>query len=181
MRHCCPRYLRRPTAAASCRGPGMPVPRARHGHAAALGSQAPRACVRTHTARPSHVQPSHAHATATPCAITPAMRPRRRVRVAAKPLRHIPEHLSGALSHAHTHTRTRVCHTGPEPRHTGSRGGRQVGPPCQRRRRQKPPGREVEKAKRSPARGEEGEREGPAQEGEGAGPREDPAEPLFHA
>jgi hypothetical protein len=52
------RCRRRPTAAASCRGPGMPVPRARHGHATALGSQAPRACVRTRAARPSRVPAS---------------------------------------------------------------------------------------------------------------------------
>jgi hypothetical protein len=40
------------------REPGMPVPRAWHGHAAALGSQDPRACMRTRAARPSRAPAS---------------------------------------------------------------------------------------------------------------------------
>jgi hypothetical protein len=92
-----PRYRRRLTTAASCRGPGMPAPRARHGHAAALGNQDSRACV--HRTQPCL---SLACTTTSPCTSTPATRPRRRVRVAAMPLRHFPERPSGV------HTRTRA-------------------------------------------------------------------------
>jgi hypothetical protein len=110
-----------PLAAASCRGPGSPVLRARHGHAAALGCQASRACVRT---------PSPSHAVLQPC-LGPsfATHARRRVRVATRPLRPSPEHLSGA-THTHSHT---LAFAAQDPgRHTGSRCRWRLGPTCQR-------------------------------------------------
>jgi hypothetical protein len=55
-----------PSPAMSCRGPGMPVPRARHGNATALISQDPRACVHTHAERLSRVPASPCHATTPP-------------------------------------------------------------------------------------------------------------------
>jgi hypothetical protein len=112
-----------PTATASCRGPRIPVPRAQHGHAAALERQDPRACAPSprDPAVPAPLlaapQPSHARATASPCASTPAMRPRRRVRVAAKSLRLFPRAPFGR-SHSHTpsaphvHTHTLIHRTG---------------------------------------------------------------------
>jgi hypothetical protein len=171
-------------AAAPCRGPEVPVPRARHGHAAALGSQDPRACVRTLAANTSRAaallpgprlalaQPRHASALASPCASTPATRPRRRGQVVGA----FPRAPSGC-SHSHTHTAAprrphahahTHLHTGSEPRHTGSREGRHVGPPYQRRRRSGVAG----------PRGEDGEATSPAHGGEEAGPRRIRAEPA---
>jgi hypothetical protein len=69
----------------------------------------------------------------------------------------------------HTHTCTPICHTGSEPRHNGSRGGRHVGPPCQRRRRPGVAG----------PRGGEGEATSPAHGGKEAGPRRIRAEPAY--
>jgi hypothetical protein len=94
-----------PSAIASCRGPGMPVPRARHGHAAALGGQDPRACgpaprcqaepqPRQAVPRPRHdlaVRGNH------------TTRPRRRVHVVDKPLGHSLKH---ARRTPHTSTRS---------------------------------------------------------------------------
>jgi hypothetical protein len=119
-----------PLAAASCRGPGMPVPRARHGHAVALEDQNPRACARTRTANPSRAAarclgPSLAlpRARAATAVATPRPRhglavrgdhvppPRHRVRIAAGPLGIFLEHPSGvrtrtrATAPARTHTR----------------------------------------------------------------------------
>jgi hypothetical protein len=99
--HSLPRNRRRLSAAASCCGHGMPVPRARRGHAAALGSQDPRSCVRNRAASPGHAPSLAMHG-------NPATWPRRRVRVAAKPLRLFPEHPPGT---PHTHTHGAHTHT----------------------------------------------------------------------
>jgi hypothetical protein len=86
-----------PFAAASCRGPGMPVPRARHGHAAALEGQDPCACTPTPWGRtlpslaalpsgrprPSLAMPRHDPATALLCAVT--TRHRRDVAFVSRP------------------------------------------------------------------------------------------------
>jgi hypothetical protein len=113
----------------SCHGPGMPVPRARHGHAAALGSQAPRACVRTHTARPRPRPPTPRPASPRPRRAQSLPRRGRDVAFASRPCRWglSPSTPPGAHTRtrprAHTHTRTLVRHTGSEPRRTRSRRG----------------------------------------------------------
>jgi hypothetical protein len=104
-----------PIAVASCRNPGMSVPHGRHGHAAALGSQDTRACVRTRTMsraepppRCTTARPSHAPATALPCAASP--RRGRDVPFATRPSpRTFPRTPSGR---SHTHTLAHM-HTGP--------------------------------------------------------------------
>jgi hypothetical protein len=103
------RSCHRPFAATSCRGPRMLVPCARHGHAAALRSQDLRACVRTHTARPSRAP----HCAAPPLHHDPVVRghPQR----GGQALSGIPSSTLGALATrtlALTHTRD---HPGPEP------------------------------------------------------------------
>jgi hypothetical protein len=80
-------------------------------------------------------QPSLACATALPCASAPATRPRRRVRVAAMPLRHFPERPSGVHTRtrasAPTRTHAHLLSHQIQPRRTGSRRDRHLGPSCQ--------------------------------------------------
>jgi hypothetical protein len=136
------------------------VPRARHGRAAVLGSQAPRACVHApdRTQAELLAQPRHTHATATPCAATP--RRDRDVAFASRPgHRGISPSTFRALSHTHPHARTHTfCRTGSGPPHripqrlTGgtklseekrerrrrpARGGRRRGGPARRKEREK--------------------------------------------
>jgi hypothetical protein len=179
-----PRYRRRPTAAASCRGPGVPVPRARHGHAAALGCQAPRACVRTRA-----VLPPFCLALAVPWSSLvvhahPATRPRRRVRVAAMSLGHSPEHPPGARTaralgrHTHAHTHLHRCtRSGPPHRIPRTLTPGPVLSEKRRERRRQPARRRRRRA--SPARGEgEGERR-PSPRRKGSRPAEgsEPSQP----
>jgi hypothetical protein len=88
---------------------------------------------------PDRSLPRHVCATALPCAST-APSPRRRVRVAARPLRPFPEHPSGAtrthpwLLRTHAHT---LAHcTGSSQCRTKSHRGRRVGPSCQRKEKE---------------------------------------------
>jgi hypothetical protein len=158
----------------------MPVLRARHGHAEALEDQNPRACARTHNTNPSRAAarclgPSLAMPAPRPRRARPPPRRGRDVAFASRPsrwgfssstLRVLT--LAHALG-AHTYTHTPTCRTGSEPRRTRSRGGRHVGPPCQRRRRPEAAG----------LRGGEGEATSPAHGGKEAGLRRIQAEPSL--
>jgi hypothetical protein len=145
-----------PYAAASCRGPGMPVPRARHGHAARVHTcalrpspaQPCRAAI-----RPATPQPRHAPATASPCAATP--RRGRNITFASRPtlwgfspssLR-APVRTHPRLPHTHTHTVAYRTGSGSRTR-SGVRSTH--GPACRGKRKALPPrpalsGREGEK------------------------------------
>jgi hypothetical protein len=112
-----PRYRRRlppPHRAAGpgCRRPahGTATPRPRETRIRA------RACTEPDR---TPALPRHACATASPCAFTPATRPRPRVRVAAKSLRLFPEHPSGAHTRTRprrqTYTHTLIYRTGSRP------------------------------------------------------------------
>jgi hypothetical protein len=106
-----PRSRRRLTAAASCREPGMPVPRAQHGHAAALGCQDPRACVRALAAKPDrarllarHAQPRHGLAVRVHPRDAAATSRSRRGHV-IEAFSQAPSGCSHSRTRAHTHTR----------------------------------------------------------------------------
>jgi hypothetical protein len=113
-----------PSAAASCRGPGCRCPLSRHYHAAALGSQDPRACVRT--------VPRHDPAMALPCTVTTRRGRDVAFTLRPSPLGHSLEHARGAC-HTHTLALTHTTTQGPSRTGSGSHtrsGGRPTSGLC---------------------------------------------------